>query len=247
MSEPKYKRKLKGRDHLPAGGRDRTPDREPVKANMETTKFKYKLDRRSRRITWGITVLIVGLAIAFHLLWGASYIPAWFLLFLLCIITLYVLSFPRYLTIDDDALQIHCIVELTRIHVEEIEKIRRIDRNYFRRLIPLIGSYGFGGYFGYWFHLSDWDICKVYATERKQLVLIEDIYEDIYIVSCSDPDRLIELCTEARNRKRAQIRSTLEATKKVQAQNTETIPNATPTPEAKPTETAPTAEQKQQK
>ena len=183
---------------------------------MEVTKFKYSLDRRSKRITWGIIVLIVGLAIVFHFVWGTSYIPAWFLLFLLCIITLYILSFPRYLTIDDDALQIHCIVELTRIHVEEIEKIRRIDRDYFRRMIPLIGSYGFGGYYGYWFHLSDWEICKVYATERKQLVLIEDIYEDIYIVSCTDPDRLIELCMEARNRKRKQIRKTLEAAQESQ-------------------------------
>lgn len=186
---------------------------------MEVTKFKYSLDRRSKRITWGIIVLIVGLAIVFHFIWGTSYIPAWFLLFLLCIITLYILSFPRYLTIDDDALQIHCIVELTRIHVEEIEKIRRIDRDYFRRMIPLIGSYGFGGYYGYWFHLSDWEICKVYATERKQLVLIEDIYEDIYIVSCTDPDRLIELCMEARNRKRKQIRKTLEAAQKSTTQH----------------------------
>lgn len=183
---------------------------------MEVTKFKYSLDRRSKRITWGIIVLIVGLAVVFHFVWGTSYIPAWFLLFLLCIITLYILSFPRYLTIDDDALQIHCIVELTRIHVEEIEKIRKIDRDYFRRMIPLIGSYGFGGYYGYWFHLSDWEICKVYATERKQLVLIEDIYEDIYIVSCTDPDRLIELCMEARNRKRKQIRKTLEAAQESQ-------------------------------
>lgn len=183
---------------------------------MEVTKFKYSLDRRSKRITWGIIVLIVGLAVVFHFVWGTSYIPAWFLLFLLCIITLYILSFPRYLTIDDDALQIHCIVELTRIHVEEIEKIRKIDRDYFRRMIPLIGSYGFGGYYGYWFHLSDWEICKVYATERKQLVLIEDIYEDIYIVSCTDPDRLIELCMEARNRKRKQIRKTLEVAQESQ-------------------------------
>lgn len=186
---------------------------------MEVTKFKYSLDRRSKHITWGIIVLIVGLAVVFHFVWGTSYIPAWFLLFLLCIITLYILSFPRYLTIDDDALQIHCIVELTRIHVEEIEKIRRIDRDYFRRMIPLIGSYGFGGYYGYWFHLSDWEICKVYATERKQLVLIEDIYEDIYIVSCTDPDRLIELCMEARNRKRKQIRKTLEAAQKSTTQH----------------------------
>lgn len=86
-------------------------------------------------------------------------------------------------------------------------------------MIPLIGSYGFGGYYGYWFHLSDWEICKVYATERKQLVLIEDIYEDIYIVSCTDPDRLIELCMEARNRKRKQIRKTLEAAQKSTTQH----------------------------
>jgi len=116
-----------------------------------------------------------------------------------------VLSFPRYLTIDDDTLQIHCIVELTRIHVEEIETVRRIDRSHFRRMIPLLGSYGFGGYFGYWFHLSDWTICKLYTTERKQLVLIEDIYEDIYIVSCPDPDLLVTLCTVARDRKREEI------------------------------------------
>lgn len=135
----------------------------------------------------------------------APYLPAWFLLLLLCIITLFVLSFPRYLTIDDDTLQIHCIVELTRIHVEEIETVRRIDRSHFRRMIPLLGSYGFGGYFGYWFHLSDWTICKLYTTERKQLVLIEDIYEDIYIVSCPDPDLLVTLCTVARDRKREEI------------------------------------------
>lgn len=172
---------------------------------MTATKFKYRLDRRSRRITWGTFAAIAALFVGFHFIWGGAYLPAWFLLLLLCIITLFVLSFPRYLTIDDDTLQIHCIVELTRIHVEEIETVRRIDRSHFRRMIPLLGSYGFGGYFGYWFHLSDWTICKLYTTERKQLVLIEDIYEDIYIVSCPDPDLLVTLCTVARDRKREEI------------------------------------------
>lgn len=172
---------------------------------MTATKFKYRLDRRSRRITWGTFAAIAALFVGFHFIWGGAYLPAWFLLVLLCIITLFVLSFPRYLTIDDDTLQIHCIVELTRIHVEEIETVRRIDRSHFRRMIPLLGSYGFGGYFGYWFHLSDWTICKLYTTERKQLVLIEDIYEDIYIVSCPDPDLLVTLCTVARDRKREEI------------------------------------------
>ena len=147
---------------------------------MTATKFKYRLDRRSRRITWGTFAAIAALFVGFHFIWGGAYLPAWFLLLLLCIITLFVLSFPRYLTIDDDTLQIHCIVELTRIHVEEIETVRRIDRSHFRRMIPLLGSYGFGGYFGYWFHLSDWTICK-------------------------DPDLLVTLCTVARDRKREEI------------------------------------------
>jgi hypothetical protein len=36
-------------------------------------------------------------------------------------------------------------------------------------------------------------------------VLIEDIYEDTYIVSCDDPDGLIAFVSEARDRKRAEI------------------------------------------
>lgn len=36
-------------------------------------------------------------------------------------------------------------------------------------------------------------------------MLIEDIYEDIYIVSCPDPDLLVTLCTVARDRKREEI------------------------------------------
>lgn len=36
-------------------------------------------------------------------------------------------------------------------------------------------------------------------------MLIEDIYEDIYIVSCPGPDLLVTLCTVARDRKREEI------------------------------------------
>ncbi len=172
---------------------------------MTPTKFKYHLDHRSRYITWGTFIAITALLVGAHFIWGSSYLPAWFLLLLLCVITLFVLSFPRYLTIDEEMLQIHCIVELTRIHVEEIETVQRIDSSHFQRIVPLLGSYGFGGYFGYWIHLSDWSICKLYTTERKQLVLIEDIYEDIYIVNCSDPDLLVTLCTAARDKKRDEI------------------------------------------
>ena len=136
---------------------------------------------------------------------GGDYLPAWGLFFVVCIITLYILSIPRYILLDDAALEIHCIVDLTRIHIEDIELIRRIERSEFRRLWPLLGSYGFWGYYGYYFSFREWTLYKVYAAERNNLVLIEDIYEDTYIVSCDDPDGLIAFVSEARDRKRAEI------------------------------------------
>ena len=168
-------------------------------------KYKYRYDRRCRRITAALLLILAGLFVWFHFVLGGDYLPAWGLFFVVCIITLYILSIPRYILLDDAALEIHCIVDLTRIHIEDIELIRRIERSEFRRLWPLLGSYGFWGYYGYYFSFREWTLYKVYAAERNNLVLIEDIYEDTYIVSCDDPDGLIAFVSEARDRKRAEI------------------------------------------
>lgn len=120
------------------------------------------------------------------------------LFLLLCVVLLYILSIPRYVSLDDTSIDIHCIVDLTRIHLEDVELIRRIEPDEFRRLWPLLGSYGFWGYFGYYFSFREWNLYKVYASERKNLVLIEDIYEDTFIISCEQADELITLVIEAR-------------------------------------------------
>lgn len=168
-------------------------------------KYRYRLDRRGRRITAAVTTLLVTAFVAFHFVWGANYLPAWMLFLLLCVVLLYILSIPRYVSLDDTSIDIHCIVDLTRIHLEDVELIRRIEPDEFRRLWPLLGSYGFWGYFGYYFSFREWNLYKVYASERKNLVLIEDIYEDTFIISCEQADELITLVIEARDRKRAEI------------------------------------------
>lgn len=168
-------------------------------------KFKYHRDRRSKRITTVAMILLTVGVTAFHFIHGGDYLPAWFLAILLCIIAFCILSIPLSIRIDKDVFEIHCIVELTRIHMEDIELIRRIDSEEFRKLYPLFASYGFWGYFGYYFNFREWNIYKVYATKRKNLVLIEDIYEDTFIVSCDDADEMIRLVIEARNRKREEI------------------------------------------
>ena len=108
-------------------------------------KYRYRLDRRGRRITAVVTILLVTAFVAFHFVWGANYLPAWMLFLLLCVVLLYILSIPRYISLDDTSIDIHCIVDLTRIHLEDVELIRRIEPTEFRRLWPLLGSYGFWG------------------------------------------------------------------------------------------------------
>lgn len=167
-------------------------------------RYKYRLDRRSRRITAVLTVVVV-LLVGGLLVLSGGYLPAWIIFFIVSVITLYILSIPRYVSLDDEALDVHCLVDLTRFHVEDIELIRRIDKREFRRLWPLLGSYGFWGYYGYYFSFYEWSLYKVYATNRNALILIEDIYEDTYLISCEQPDELITLVIEARDRKRAEI------------------------------------------
>lgn len=170
-----------------------------------TQKFKYKFDKRSKRITAAVSVMVLAAFVVIFFKHGGVYFPAWVFAFLLCIIALYILSIPRFIQIDDDALEIHCIVDLTRIHVEDIENIKTIERYELTPLIPLIGSYGFFGYYGYYLSLWNWNIYKMYASERKNLIMIEDIYEDTYIISCDEAENLIKMVIEARNNKRQLI------------------------------------------
>ncbi len=187
------------------GGRYVFRKKYPIFGTGMERRFKYKRDRRANRITTAIMILILGGLAAVHFSTGGTYLPAWVLVFLLCVLALCVLSIPRFIRVTDELFEIHCVVELTRIHIEDIELIQRIERHELGRLFPLLGCYGFWGYFGYYFSLREWSVYKVYATRRRNLVLIEDIYEDSYIVSCEDADELIRLVIEARNRRREEI------------------------------------------
>lgn len=168
-------------------------------------RFRYRMDRRSRHVTWVVTITVLLLLIGFQFIWGGTYLPAWIISVVFCLILLYILSIPQFILVDDEALEIHCTLELTHIPMEDIEVIREADPHEFRKLIPLVASYGFGGYYGYYFDLGEWTMYKVYATERQNLVYIEDIYEESYLVSCSDPQVMIDYVLEARDRRRAAI------------------------------------------
>jgi hypothetical protein len=159
---------------------------------MTENKFKYRLDKRSRRITW---ITLTSIVVVFGGLWAFSlgeYLPAWFLSIATAFVCLAILSIPRSLRITEQALEIGCMVEITHIPYEHIESVRRIGRTELGLIIPLFASPGVFGYFGWWLDVRNWEIIKVYASSWHGLVLIEDIYEQRYLVNADDPDRLVE-------------------------------------------------------
>jgi len=102
-----------------------------------------------------------------------------------------ILSVPRYILVGEGAVEIHCVLELTTIRYEDLVSVRRVRRSEMKYCFPLFGSYGFFGYYGYYYNLRYWDMVRVYAGSWSRFVEIEDIYEQKYIISCTDPDAFI--------------------------------------------------------
>jgi hypothetical protein len=159
---------------------------------MTTLRFKYRLDRRGRIITWSVlggVVLVVGLLWLFS---PGEYLPVWFASIALSVVALALLSVPRSIRVAPDAVEIGCFVEITHIPYHHIRSVRCIERSELGVLVPVFASPGVFGWFGYWLAPRSWDFIKVYVTSWRGLVMIEDIHEQKYMVSADDPSALCE-------------------------------------------------------
>lgn len=175
-----------------------TQNIEMAEAQNTEYRFRYRRDRRTRRLTWITLVLIAAVFTAIAVFVREEYVRAWIIVLLLTVLLLYVLSIPRHIKVDREALEIHCVVEMTRIPIADINSVRKVTRQDTGKLTLLLGSYGFFGYYGYYANLHRWETLKVYASELDNLVEINDIYEDRYLVSCREADRLIEMVMQAK-------------------------------------------------
>jgi hypothetical protein len=129
------------------------------------------------------------------LLWWLSpgeYLPVWFSLIAFALVALALLSVPQSIRVSSDAVEIRCGVEITHIPYHHIRSVKRVTKASLRPLIPVFASPGFLGWFGYWLDAGSWEFIKIYATSWQGLVMIEDHYEQRYVVSADDPDRLCE-------------------------------------------------------
>lgn len=163
---------------------------------MERKKeiFKYPpTGRRVRRATavwfFAVTAILFGV----WYFWGeGGYTPAWAISLAAALLILCLLSIPRRIEVDDAAVEIRCVVEITRLPVQNICSARRVGKGDRGKFVPLIAGFAFFGYYGYYFDLRKKETVKLYCTDLADLVEITDIYEKRYYVNTAEPDRLVE-------------------------------------------------------
>lgn len=154
--------------------------------------YPYARSRFVKRLTFTVFLLLLGTFVYFIFSSSGTYLSAWFISFVVAGIGLFVMSMPRYIRINPGNIEIHCVVELTTIPLNDIKRITKVSPLRMKYAFPLLGSYGFGGYFGYYFDWRKFVILRLYATKWSDFVLIHDIFDDRYVISCSDPDGFIK-------------------------------------------------------
>lgn len=158
---------------------------------MSKRVYRYNSDRRT--VTTTIVYFVVMLAVSL-LIWAmyvGGYFSAWFISLSLALVALMAISIPRKIVVDSQVVTIECVLEVVEIATSEIVSVRQIKAEECRWIIPIFGSRGFFGYYGYYLDLATLERVRFYATEWQNLVEIVDIYDDRYYVSCRQAEALV--------------------------------------------------------
>ncbi|MFR9603175.1 MAG: PH domain-containing protein [Rikenellaceae bacterium] len=166
----------------------------------ENRVFKYNFSRKV--LFWGVLqIIVVGLlGYWFYTLYEGGYISAWFASFIGALFALQTLSIPRKVEVTPHKVSIVCVLDLTEINIADIVKIRKVNPRTQRWLLPLMGAYGFFGYYGLFFDLRRFEKVKMYATEWQYFVEIVDIYDERFYISCRERDALIKYVQSQRTK-----------------------------------------------
>lgn len=159
---------------------------------MVPDRIRFRLDRRAKWITAiALIAICCGIAVLFYTS-GGSYLPAWFSTLIIALFLFALLSVPRFIHVSPHSVEIHCMMELVKIPIHDIREIRVMEPSEMRHSMPVFGIYGLLGYYGYYYNLDEYKLFKIYGSQWRGFVLIEDIYEEQVVVTCANPEEFIE-------------------------------------------------------
>ncbi len=153
--------------------------------------YRYRFDRHTIYWTLAYWLVFSLLGIGLYFLYEGGYLSAWFTSFVIALIALMALSIPRKIVVTSETVQVRCLLDFTEIRRDEIVSVRRVEKRQMKWIMPLFGSCGFFGYYGYFLDLRRFERVRLYATEWRNFVEIVNIYEERLYVSCAEADRLV--------------------------------------------------------
>ncbi|MFI3316004.1 MAG: PH domain-containing protein [Rikenellaceae bacterium] len=158
---------------------------------MRTKSYKYHTNRKTVITTAIHFAVFIAAALLIWMMYVGGYFSAWFTSLIVALVALMIISVPRKISVDKDAVTIFCVLEIVELPIAEIVSARQIDNSECQWMIPIFGSRGFFGYYGYYLDIDTLERVHFYATEWQNLVEIVDIYDDRYYVSCRQAEDFI--------------------------------------------------------
>lgn len=158
-----------------------------------------------------ITTIAILLSLYFIIWVNSGYLKWWVPLFSLTILALGVISSPVAVNIGKKEIEIHALLEVTRIKISSIEHVYSLNSTYARLfIIPVLTTFGFLGYNGRYYDIRHRRWVKLICTELNNLIMIECIGKKSYIVSASNRGELINEITEQVNQTKQEMKEIIE-------------------------------------
>ena len=179
---------------------EQTPNQQSDTAGRTQTPavYKFRFDRRTIYLSAAYLLVYAVLGVLLYMLYEGGYLSAWFTSFVAALAALMALSIPSKIVVTDETVEIRCLCDFTELRRDEIASVEAVASEDMKWYVPLLGGYGFFGYYGHYLDLRHFERVKIYASEWGNFVRITDIYDDSVIVSCRDSESLIALLAAGR-------------------------------------------------
>lgn len=175
--------------------------------------FCFQRSRYVNTLTILACLLVIALSLYFIIAVNSVYLMWWVPIFSSILILLGVISSPVAIHIGDRDIEIHGILEVTRIKVSSIEHIYALNPAYARIfLLPVATSLGFLGYNGRFYDIKHKRWIKGVCSEFNNLIMIECIGRKSYLISATNREEIIDIISARVNKKKIELKKIIDKT-----------------------------------
>lgn len=173
--------------------------------------FCYHRSKFVRNFSIIILSLVFLLSLYFILFVNSGYLKWWVPFFSLVILSLGAISSPVAISIGKKEIELHCLLEVTRINISSIEHVYSLNSTYARiYIIPIMTTFGFLGYNGRYYDIKHQRWVKMVSSEHNNLIMIECIGRKSYIISATEREKVINIISERVHQSKAELREIIE-------------------------------------